>query len=158
MTPRAEIQHAMTGRVRVRIPEKRGDRSYFEWVAGALREMPEVETVETNPLTGSVLVFHRTDANSIVHRAEQAELFHVIAAAPREIPTIKAQHLLTAVDSRIASATSGGWDLNSLLMVVCAVAGGWQVARQNVWPAAASMFWYSLTLAASKNGVKQREP
>lgn len=155
MTPTAELQHSMTGRMRVRVPEKRGDRGYFDWVAGALRDVDGVENVETNPLTGSVLVLHRTDVATILHRAEQAELFHIPSPGFRNLPTAHVRDALTSADERIRSATRGGWDFNSVLMLACAVIGGVQVARHNVWPAAASMFWYALTLANEKNGVKR---
>ncbi|HYZ84190.1 MAG TPA: hypothetical protein VE621_07290 [Bryobacteraceae bacterium] len=155
MTPRAEVQHEIAGRIRFRVPEKRSDQGYFDWVAGAIREFPGVEAVQAKPLTGSILVLHRTESEKILQMAQAAELFHVAPPEPRVLPTATAHRLLDQVDARINTATRGGWDFDSVLMLACAVAGGLQVYRQNVWPAAASMFWYALTLA-EKNGVRGR--
>jgi len=156
--PNADVVHNMPGRMRIRFAGRRGERSFFESVSETLRHFDGVLHVQANPDTGSILILHETDQNGLLRNAAEAGLFAIGAAkAPGELPTVRARQIMQAADSRISTATRGAWDLNSVLMLACAVAGGVQVMRQNVLPAAASMLWYAMALAAEKNGIKQRQ-
>jgi len=55
--PTARIAHLTTRRLRIRIPEKRRDVAFFDFVQGRLAAWDSVERVETNPLTASILLY-----------------------------------------------------------------------------------------------------
>jgi len=57
----ATYLHAIDGRLRVRLPELRGDRRAAARLRRELRALSGVSTVDANPLTGSVLVEYDAD-------------------------------------------------------------------------------------------------
>jgi copper chaperone CopZ len=57
----ATYLHAIDGRLRVRLPELRGDRRAAASLRRELRALPGVSTVDVSPLTGSVLVEYDAD-------------------------------------------------------------------------------------------------
>lgn len=73
--PEALLCHETSGRFRVRIPDKRKDAAYFEQVRGVMLRAPAVHEVETNAMTGSVLVIHTGDSGSLLEHAEREGLF-----------------------------------------------------------------------------------
>ena len=52
----AFIVHRTSTRIRIKIPGRRGEKSYFEALKGALLAHPDVLEVEATPLTGSVII------------------------------------------------------------------------------------------------------
>ncbi|WEX74813.1 hypothetical protein PYH37_000094 [Sinorhizobium numidicum] len=75
MLPTATIEHSMSGRLRVRVPDRRGDVSYFRSAVERLSEHPEIAGLRANPMTGSILIQHETDLPSIREIATRRELF-----------------------------------------------------------------------------------
>lgn len=56
MKLRAEIAHAMPGRLRMRVPEQRGNAELFAQLEQHLAQSQLLERVQINPVTGSVLL------------------------------------------------------------------------------------------------------
>ena len=54
--PIAYVEHQIPGRLRLRIPERRGDVAFFRRVVGALSKVPDVTELDGSPLTGSVRI------------------------------------------------------------------------------------------------------
>src|SRR5438309_64319 len=63
--PKASLAHRMQGRTRFRIHDARNDSDFFDSVAERLRRVPGIKNVETNPSTGSVLIYHDRHLNEI---------------------------------------------------------------------------------------------
>jgi hypothetical protein len=79
--PDAYTVHQVPGRTRLRVPARRGDRTYFAHVAQALTRAPEVLSVRVNPSTGSILLLHTSQLRKLAEHAAEAGLFR-LAAAP----------------------------------------------------------------------------
>ena len=54
----AYVVHRTANRLRLRVPARKLDHSYFQGLKARLAGFPGVRSVEANPLTGSVLVEH----------------------------------------------------------------------------------------------------
>jgi hypothetical protein len=83
--PRALIEHQMPGRLRLRIPSRRGDAAFFAAAEDRLRGAPGLRQVRANPWTGGVLVLHAGDVEAIAGFARAQELFDLAppgASAP----------------------------------------------------------------------------
>ncbi len=123
--PLAEIAHAMPGRARLRIADRRGDAAFFASVASGLSAIAGVRAVEVTPLTGSVLIQHSGPLARIGVAAEEARLFAVngapVAQATPEI----------AFDPKIVVALG-----------LCAAAL-WQLSRERFLPPALTLLWYA---------------
>src|SRR5690348_14124827 len=75
--PTAHVRHFATGRLRVKIPQKRHDAAYFAHVARTVSDWDSVERVEVNPLTASVLVFFKDLVALMAENALKNDLFSV---------------------------------------------------------------------------------
>ena len=132
MAPIAYIEHQIPGRVRLRIPEKRGDVGFFQHLIAVLAKEPEVKELDGSPLIGSVRIRHAGSVEAITAMAANKGLFEIgerlskAAAKPREAATGAGASGAGTLDS-IATGLSG------LAMV--------QVARGEVTGSAAENFW-----------------
>ncbi|MEZ2128815.1 MULTISPECIES: hypothetical protein [unclassified Sinorhizobium] len=106
MLPTAIIEHFMSGRLRVKIADRRGDVSYFRSAIEKLSEHPEIAGLRANPVTGSILIQHGTDLPSIREIAAKHEVFDL-----QEAPTPPSRPASPPPDRRAAdvhTAARGG--------------------------------------------------
>ena len=80
--PDAYTVHQVPGRMRLRVPARRGDRAYFANVAQVLVAVPDVRSVRVNPSTGSVLVRHAGPPQKFATHSAEVGLFRLVATAP----------------------------------------------------------------------------
>ncbi len=149
MASDASITHNMQGRLRIRIPSRKRDEAYFAAIKDVLSAVEGVDSIEVTPRTGSVLVFHHTDAEAIAQAGALKDLFK-INAAPEVRNTmlhdsISAQ--VSTINDRIKELSEGGVDLRGLAFVALVGTGIYQIARGNfAAPAWYTAFWYALGL------------
>lgn len=86
MIPIATIQHQIPGRLRLRIPARRGDVSFFHGIVQALSKLPGVEKLDAIPLTGSIIIRHSGSAQAIAAAATEQGLFEIGPEEPKEAP------------------------------------------------------------------------
>jgi len=164
MLPEAYITHVAKGRVRIKIPSRRGDRAFFSALKDKLPELssiPGVQRIEMNPTTGSVLVIHHLDLKPsdlmmMGGVLEQRGLFKLGAT---DLPgTSISQNIagtFQKVNQRIADFTKGEIDLPSLAVLGLLGIGLVQIGRGQVMIPAISALWYATTLLKDqhdKNG------
>jgi hypothetical protein len=77
MVATAYIEHRIPGRMRLRIPERRGNVAFFERIVGTLSKLPDVEELAGSPLTGSVRIRHSGSGEAITAAAAEKGLFKV---------------------------------------------------------------------------------
>ena len=75
MLPKATVEHAMPGRLRVRIPELRHDASYFRSTVEKHAKHPEISALWANPVTASIVIQHQADLPAIRDIATKSEVF-----------------------------------------------------------------------------------
>jgi hypothetical protein len=75
--PIAYVEHQIPGRLRLRIPERRGDVTFFQRVVGALSKVPDVTELDGSPLTGSVRIRYSGTAEAIAAAAAKEGLFEI---------------------------------------------------------------------------------
>ena len=83
MPPTAYLVHQISGRIRLRVPDKRGDSGDFKSVTKALSGRAGVEQVIVTPATASILIHHKGDAEPIVTAASERGLFAIEAVPKR---------------------------------------------------------------------------
>ena len=88
MVPSAFLEHQLPGRIRLRIPAKRGDCAFFETARHALTGTAAVQEVVANPHTGSLLIRYSGDVNGLAAEAAERGMFTVQRpkAVPRRTP------------------------------------------------------------------------
>jgi hypothetical protein len=81
--PPAQLEHAIPGRMRLRVPSRRGDARYFARVAEHLQGQADIITVTTRAVTGSVLILHRSAPETIAAFAREQGLFDLAPGVVR---------------------------------------------------------------------------
>ena len=78
--PNAFIKHQLPGRVRLKIPQKRGDFQYFDYVAERFADCLGITQLQLNPPAASLLICHEKDMafQTIAEFAEANEIFSLI--------------------------------------------------------------------------------
>jgi len=129
---KAFVEHELPGRLRLRIPSRRGDRPFFEATGKRVAELPGVRSVRANPLTGGLLIEHGSSRDAIAASARDHGLFDLSAfgAVPvrREAATPRAPS--TALPAPLSLAAVG-----------LAGAGLYQLARGRVLGSASENLW-----------------
>lgn len=161
MAPLAREVHALPGRTRLRISEKRGDETYFATVENALRDYPGISAVETNSRTASVLVHYTANNPFPWQRAEEQGLFQLPA---NDIETRKAtsQVAVTTTPTKKArgskpkAARTNRANWRPLIFLAWVGMGIAQAIEGNIAIPAAAAFWYAY-LVTQENGVSNPE-
>ncbi len=128
--PIAQLVHAMPGRARLRIVERRGDEAFFAAIATRLSALPGIYHVEVRPLTGSIVIAHGAPIARIGAAAEQAGLFGL-----DETTEESAEWPELPIDARTAA------------MVGLGLVAVWQLLRGQIFPPAVTAAWYAAHLA-----------
>ena len=147
--PQAHVCHYAGFRLRVKIPEKRRDESFFGKVRERLSGWDSVERVEVNPLTASVLVEFTTLFELFAENATKNDLFEVdfdaFQATTEKPPALteQAAEALGKADAVLRRWTADGTDLRSTIFLVLLAGGIYQLLRGNIAAPAATLLWYA---------------
>jgi hypothetical protein len=144
MLPVAVVAHSAPGRTRFKIPARRRDARYFATVEQQLPKAPEVERVQVNLLTGSILVHHRGPAETLYAYAENNELFRVSTLADRASNLLRRRG--RSLDQQLRESTADYLDVRSLAFIALVSIGLVQAVRGQFAGPALTIFWYAATL------------
>ncbi len=127
----AVVEHMIAGRVRIRFRSRRGDSAFFEEVVKTLSLFPQVDGIEANPRTGSVLIKHRATRDEIA-------ALGLAAAAPAASPRRR-------TGETSANDTAMTLGLSGLALV--------QALRGRMFGSASEQFWHARQLHKVKPGI-----
>ena len=152
------VHNMLQGRLRVRAEELRGNDSTLRAITQELGGLAGVSNVETNPITGSILVnydfamfkekdilFHLSEKSGLSLEPADTEPQHL---NPSEVKGIEIPHLAKAVEKPLRNLnagllrlTNGYMDFRYLLPVVLMAYGTSKLVRLGPVPA---IPWYLL--------------
>lgn len=132
MVPVASIEHQLPGRVRLRIPSKRGDVAFFGKVVRELSKHPSLHELTASPLTGCITLHYCEPLQLMTAAAAEQKLFEIGGSEPPDEGS-KEQAFGLREGSGVAGATAAG--LSGL--------GLFQVARGNVLGSAIENLWHA---------------
>ncbi|MEW6519784.1 MAG: HMA2 domain-containing protein [Thermodesulfobacteriota bacterium] len=157
--PDARIVHALPGRVRFRVPGKKGDRYYFEELVAAISSCSGLEKLVINPATASVLIHydagHTGELNGfleknnffqVADRPQQATPASGKKAGQPERSSARKKPETPPELSRMIGMGLIGWSCYQLM------AGGFMSPP---WHAA---LWYGYSLLRNNQQVRQGKP
>lgn len=146
MIPDAHVSHGMASRLRVKIPSKRGDVSYFSALQQRLSSCPGVGEIRVNPQTGSALISYECEKKTLAEFARENDLFHLRRSTPRRKTLFgNVADTFQGYNTSLKKLTGGEVDVPSLVFVSLVISGIWQIARGNVvMPAWYTAFYYAL--------------
>jgi hypothetical protein len=159
MLPDAHICHHTQGRIRIKIPSRRGGKEYFSLVNAQFSELHGIERVEVNPVTASVLLITEADVKHISDHAEAKGLF--LLRKPNPHSTALSRKIMgefNQVDDTIRKFTGGDMDLPALAFLGLVGAGIYQVSIGNFTaPAWYTAFWYATNIFTKAYGGESQD-
>ena len=175
--PRAHVAHRVPGRLRVRVPSRKGDRAFFEGTIANLRGRPSIRSVRASARTASITMEHDGDAHEIARLAREAGIFDLPEATVIQLLAERFEGRIVGVkpDSLVSVGLAGlgvyqamrGQFLGSGvehiwqaygtartvgrpdIAVAMALLGAVQMFRGRVLSPAASLFFYALMVRAA---------
>jgi hypothetical protein len=173
MIPIARIEHQLPGRVRLRVPSKRGDVPFFERAVKELSKHPAVWELVASPLTGSITLQYSEPLQAVMDAAAGLISFEKMSG-PKAGESKPAEHPIGGVGlaGDVAAGLSGlslyqaargnvvGNAVESFwlsfnaqstlgrhdLAAVFAGVGVWQMLRGRLFGSASSLFFYSMVI------------
>jgi heavy-metal-associated domain-containing protein len=176
MIPVAHIQHQLPGRVRLRIPSKRGEVPFFEKVVQQLSKHPAIWELVASPVTGSITLQYSEPLQAIVTAAADLMLFEIsrvdsdaktgeskrlerkdtgAGLAGSLVAGLSGLSLYQVVQGNVVgSAVESFWlsfGARSILgrpdlAAAFAAAGVWQLLKGRLFGSASSMFFYAMVV------------
>ena len=146
--PAARISHFTPRRLRIKVPEKRRDRAFFDTVAQQLATWDSVEWVETNPLTASVLIHFSEPERLFLEAATKNDLFDIdldaaFADSSKPVVTQAAVQSFQTADDALRRWTKDEIDLRGVLFVLLLAGGLFQLLRRRFDTPAPTLLWYA---------------
>jgi len=148
------VSHLSPGRLRVKIPSKKGNVVFFSSLKDQLSQLPGVESVEVNPVTGSILLIHSLDPGAVTNFLKAQNLLKMQPGKDTFNFHQEITRVFDATDRRVKGFIGGGINLGALAFLALTGAGVYQILRGNFtaipWYSA---FWYGLSIfLKSKSG------
>jgi len=145
MLPDAFITHLTRDRVRIKIPSKKGDAAYFASLKeklAALSELPGIQRIEANPLTGSILVLHTLDLETldlglVAQYSEFNQLFRLQQPPAKQTP---------APGNKAGGRAAGEIDPKVLAILGFVGVAIIQLKRGHIMMPAITALWYAYSL------------
>ena len=146
--PVGYVAHVLPGRVRVRVPARRGDAAFFDRVAERLGELPSVTSVIATPLTGSVVVEFTGEiqALALAAMALSDEVRLELAPPPTAPLMLRVRREVAAADAAIREATGGELDARAAAFCVLLAFSALQLLRGNLLAPTVTLLWYAAVL------------
>jgi len=157
MLPEAFITHFISGRVRIKVPSKKGDDAFFLSMKERFSNFPGVRAIEINPMTGSLLILHSFDPESLDVKEIKAyvelnSLFRLEGGAPGwKGPSLNIRKRFgdsfKDLNEKMKSITSDEIDLPTLAFLILLGVGVYQISAGNfAAPAWYVAFWYAMNI------------
>jgi len=151
--PEAHLCSQTSGRVRIRIPSKKGDPVYFAGLKDLVSKFPGVQDVVVNPQTGSLLVLHDLDVRGVdlSTLGSHTEMIGLFRIAPVQAGQGSVSQRVTDVfrdaNRGVQRFTRGELDLPTLVFIGLLGLGVAQIARGKLTaPAWYVAFWYAFNV------------
>lgn len=158
--PSAYIKHQLAGRVRLKIPQKRGNFRYFDRIAELFADCPGITQLLLNPPAASILICHvtETDFLNIAEFAQTNGLFTIVEQPEEEtftIPYLPIPKLtstgLKHLDESLIDFSKGRLDGRSLLILALIGLSVRQMTKGHVLGPASTLLWYAFSSLKEEN-------
>lgn len=151
--------------MRIKVPERRHDRSFFTTAQQRLAKRDSVTCVEVNPATGSILLYC-SDSRALLQELEKDGAFVIVERLPGETPSLDGvRRQLHDWESQIQRWTGMRRDVRVYVFFALIVSAAYQLARGNIFAPAATLIWYASEAlrvwgergTAGREGAAERE-
>jgi hypothetical protein len=138
----------MTGRLRLKIPLKKGDAEYLKRIVEELSSLSGIEQVTMNPHTSGVLLLHNLEKNKIMEHLHASGLFHLVPLKASQAGVHGGvKNVFGEIGNKVEQVTGGSLDVSEIAFLALLGAGIFQIGKGNLtaipWYTA---FWYALNI------------
>lgn len=155
MTPEAYVSHQSPRRVRIKVPAKRGDETYFASLRDNFEGCEGIETVDVNPVTGSILFTHTADFKIIKEYVAAKNIFTLKMNSSPPLLNSRIKARFNTFDNQVKTVTGREVDIPGIAFLTLLGFGISQVAAGKAqaipWHAA---FWYALNVFLMKKPAR----
>lgn len=149
MLPTGYIAHRVGDRVRLRIPERKGDTAYFMRVERDLAACERVVYVEANPLTASILLRYNGSNDDLRRDVISRDLFDIEEQPPPVDPVLTvAAERIDQLDRFLQRSSNGSFDLLEVAFVGLIGASIIQVLRGQALGPASTLLAHAFAILA----------
>ncbi|MBV9686430.1 MAG: hypothetical protein JO096_04370 [Alphaproteobacteria bacterium] len=145
--PAARISHFTARRLRIKVPEKRRNTAFFAAVAERLAAWESIESVETNPLTASILIHYSDPQTLFLEAVAKNDMFEIdfdtVFAPPEPVVNRAAVQSFETADHVLRRWADNQIDLRGVLFLVLLAGGIFQLVRRRVDTPAPTLLWYA---------------
>ena len=158
--PFAFVSHKTGTRIRLKVPSKKRETAFFASLSKQLATVSGVHSVETNPLTGSVLLSHSSDPDHVIQTFATGGYFRFEGSASAQ-PHLQARisETFAGINLALRDVSENELDAGGAAFLLLLAFGGYQIIRGNItaipWYAAG---WYALNIFLKSNDTKQPVP
>jgi hypothetical protein len=149
--PEAFVSHHSSGRLRIRIPSRRGEEDFFSSLEAACARWHARARTRTNPLTGSVLICaDAIDREELADFGRAQGLFDLQTQSGSRRPVMHDMvKPVAGLDRSLTLLTGGRVDLASGVFLTLLGFGIYEIARGR-WtsPPWYTAFWYAFGLVS----------
>jgi hypothetical protein len=146
MKAKAHVVHSVPGRTRLRVHNRKHDKQFFQQIESQLAHFSQVKSVETDPLTGSVLVHHAGSAFDLLLAAAEAGLGEFVDFEPPAPVARQIRDEIALFDELIRRTSAGQLDLSTVAMFGLFALAGIQLVQGSQPIIAISLAWYASEL------------
>jgi len=149
----------MTGRLRLRVPSRRGDGAYLGKITEEFSSLPGIAQVIVNTGTSSVLFLHSLSEDAIMGHLSASGLFRLSGAPTGQGDVhLGVKGCFREISGKVEKATGGTMGISEVAFLALFGAGVMQIGRGNFtaipWYTA---FWYALNIFLKSDAQKAGE-
>lgn len=146
MLPDGYVVHNISERLRIKIESRKRDLTFFKKLAHEIENQYPELAVQTNPMTGSILILGEVDDfDALTKFFKDEKLLLLTVSLPQPKPL--AQHLakpIGEINKAAGKYTGGMLDISSAVFVGLLTFGIIELARGNLrMPPWYTAFWYA---------------
>lgn len=136
------VIHRIPGRMRLRIPGRRGDAHYFEQFSDTCGRVDGVSTVRANPGTASVMVEFAGSEGQFLEQLQEGCDVRIDQPVPRG----RSRNVPRTAGAENSVHLVAGRDINPMFMTAAALAtlGVIQLARGKILAPSVTLMWYAV--------------
>ena len=151
--PYAFVSHKTGTRIRLRVPSRRKDTGYFASLRDQSPAVRGLRSIETNPLTGSVLLLHSSDPDHIIQTYITGGFFRLGNSSSTHANLQgRISETFDRIDVALRDVSGNELDIGGTAFLFLLALGGYQIIRGNIiaipWYAAG---WYALNIFSKSN-------
>jgi hypothetical protein len=143
------VAHECRGRLRLRVPHRRGEVEFFRTLAARVAAAAGVVGVDANPATGTILILHVLGGDGVREKLAAAGGL-AITAGPvlrRRAVVSDVRRFAAGLDRDLTRITAGEFDLWAASFAVLLALGLNELRRGNIAaPAWYTAFWYAFNI------------